>query len=322
MSPRARVTLVVAVAAVACGGAVAGVAALTSDHPHATVALPPRAGAPPLSLDLGVRTDSEAVALRRAAGLYGSDRAAAGRIFARYHSVEARIGAALAAWPDGTVPTLERLVAERPQSAAARLHLGLALFWARQDAQAAAAWRSTARLEPDSASAVRADDLLHPRFPVGLPVFVPGFAPSPAVARLAPPARFAAFQAAARRPDAHAKLLYGVALQQLGRPLSAEREYAAAARLAPRDAEAQVAAAVGRFSKTRPAEAFSRLGPLSRRFPQAPTVRFHIGLLLLWLGQVPEAERQLGLAVKEGPATPLGQQAARYLTSLRKVGSG
>ena len=82
------------------------------------------------------------------------------------------------------------------------------------------------------------------------------------------------------------KLLYGVALQRLGHQVSAERAFAEAARLAPDDAEAQVAAAVGRFDKTHPERAFSRLGPLSKRFPHAATVRFHLGLLLLWLGEV------------------------------------
>ena len=38
---------------------------------------------------------------------------------------------------------------------------------------------------------------------------------------------------------------------------------------APANAEAQVAGAVGRFDKTRPADAFSALGPLTRRFPRA-----------------------------------------------------
>ena len=57
------------------------------------------------------------------------------------------------------------------------------------------------------------------------------------------------------------KLLYGAALLRLGRTVSAEREFAAAAALAPHDADAQVAAAVGRFDKANPSLAFSRLGP-------------------------------------------------------------
>ena len=65
--------------------------------------------------------------------------------------------------------------------------------------------------------------------------------------------------------------------------------------------DAQVAAAVVRFDKTRPVLAFSRLGPLTRRFPHASTVRFHLGLLLLWL-----ARAQPGaVAEADGPDLPV-----------------
>ena len=113
-----------------------------------------------------------------------------------------------------------------------------------------------------------------------------------------------------------AKLLYGVALQRLERPVSAERQYAAAAALAPRDPDARVAAAVGLFDKDRPALAFSRLGPLVRTFPRAPTVRFHLGLLLLWSGQVKAAKTELRLARAEGPQTPLGREASAFLARI------
>ncbi len=119
-----------------------------------------------------------------------------------------------------------------------------------------------------------------------------------------------------------ARLLYGVALQRLGRPISAEREFAAAAAAAPENPEAQVAAAVGRFDKDAPQRAFSRLGPLARRFPRAPTVRFHLGLLLLWLGDVKDARVQLRRAAAEGPATPLGREAQRFLDRLAGSGTG
>jgi hypothetical protein len=78
-----------------------------------------------------------------------------------------------------------------------------------------------------------------------------------------------------------------------------------------RDAEARVAAAVGLFDKDRPALAFSRLGPLVRVFPRAPTVRFHLGLLLFWTGRIQAGRLELERARAEGPATPLGRAAAR-----------
>ena len=66
----------------------------------------------------------------------------------------------------------------------------------------------------------------------------------------------------------------------------------------------------------------SRLGPLTKRFPHAATVRFHLGLLLLWIGSVKEAEKQLKLATTVEPGSPLAQEAARYLTTLRGVSTG
>jgi tetratricopeptide (TPR) repeat protein len=173
-------------------------------------------------------------------------------------------------------------------------------------------------------SAQRADDALHPSFPPGEPLFVPSFAPPAGLARLSPPRQFELLAKNAARPDARAKLLYGLALQRLGRRLSAARQYEAAARLEPNDPETQVAAAVGRFDKSKPSAAFSRLGPLTKRYPRAATVRFHLGLMLLWLartqnGALAEGKRQLRLAQKEEPSSPLAREAKKLLAGLEGV---
>jgi hypothetical protein len=102
--------------------------------------------------------------------------------------------------------------------------------------------------------------------------------------------------------------------------VSARRQFAAAAELAPRDPEALVADAVGRFDKDRPQEAFSRLGPLARRFPRAATVRFHLGLLLLWLGDVEGSQAQLRRAARL--RSPLAREAERLLSRLEDVSEG
>jgi tetratricopeptide (TPR) repeat protein len=320
VSARARVILVVALAAAGAVALTVGLTVLTSEGEEPAAVPKPRGGAPPLALDLGVRIDAEAQALRRASQLYGRGRRRdAGRIFVRYRSLEARVGLAFARWPDDSLRRLEGLIRAYPRSALARLHLGLAYFWARRGQEALAAWRAAERVEPDSASAVRANDLLHPNFPRGLPVFVPSFSPPPGLARLSPPRQLAALASAARSRDPRAKLLYGIALQRLGRPLSAEREYAAAARIAPADPEAQAAAAVGLFTKAAPARAFGELGPLTRRFPRAATVRFHLGLLLLWTGRLAEARRQLRKAVAVDPRGPLGREAKRFVERLRAL---
>jgi tetratricopeptide (TPR) repeat protein len=196
---------------------------------------------------------------------------------------------ALRAWPEGTARRLRILAARNPHNALVRLELGLALAFAGRNADAQRAWRDAERAQPDSPSAVHAADLRHPNTPPGLPPFVPSFL----------------------RPETavQVRLLRGAAFQQVGRPVSAEREFAAAARIAPDDPEALTAAAVGLYSKERPAAAFSRLGPLARRFPHAQTVRFHLGLLLIYFGDVRRARHELALAEAEGPRTRLGNRA-------------
>src|SRR5438067_4439801 len=246
MSPRTRVALAVAVLAAAAAGATVAATVLIwgGDSRAARQQVGLRPGAPPFLLDeLGVRNDPEAQRLRRAQGLYSrGDRAAAGRLLAGDTSLGARIGAALARWPRATITELDGLAHAHPRSAFVRLHLGLALLWARRDTEAQQAWRAAERVGPDSPSAVRAETLLHPEFAPGRPVFVPTFGPQSTFPS-SPQAQLAAFARAAGRPDWRAKILYGVALQRLERPVSAERQYAAAARLAPNEPEARAAAA-------------------------------------------------------------------------------
>jgi tetratricopeptide (TPR) repeat protein len=322
VSARTRMIIVVAALAVVVGGAVAGITAATSDKPSGPAAVGPtvRSGAPPLSLDLGVRTDPEAVDLREALRLYeGGKRTQAERIFARHSSLEARVGEAFSTWPNGTVAGLTQLSGLHPKSAAVQLNLGIARFWAGEPG-AEDAWKSAASLEPDTAYAVTAGNLLHPEFARNLPIFVPSTEVPADIRKLSAPAQLALLERRARTGTVTERLFYGVALQRLGKQRSAERVFAAAAKATPNDPEARVAAAVGLFDKARPAQAFSRLGPLARDFPKVATVRFHLGLLLLWSGQVKEARRQLELVEKVEPGSPLVATANRYLAELRKAG--
>jgi len=276
-------------------------------------------GVPPFVVDLGVRGDAEAQALRRAARAYGrGERRRAGRILAGRTSVQARVGLALASWPEASATRLEELVLAHPESGAVLFHLGLARFWDGDREGALEAWRRARSRDPDSAYAIRAADLLYRNFPPGVPTFIPSFRPDSALSRLPPPRQLAMLERRARSRSVRAKLLYGLALQRLDRPVSARRQYAAAARLAPSNPEALVADAVGRFDKANPERAFSRLGPLARRFPRAATVRFHLGLLLLWLGQVDAAKRQLRMAVQRRDSS-LAREATRLLARLEDV---
>jgi tetratricopeptide (TPR) repeat protein len=320
VSPFARVVALTAAAAVAAVAVVVGVVALQTD-PVDDAAPAPRArnGAPPLTLELGVRTDHEAVALRRAARLYADgERRRAAQSFARLDSVEARVGQAFARWPDGTVDRMNRLAGLHPRDAAVQLNLGVALFWAGLPG-AEDAWRAAAASEPDTAYAVVAGNLLHPDYAKGIPIFVTTARLPSELEGLTPPRQLDLLRRGSER-SVEGKLLYGVALQRLGMQHSAEQVFARAAREAPGNAEAQVAAAVARFDKARPADAFSRLGPLTRRFPDRATVRFHLGLLLLWSGEVKEARTQLRRATAVEPGSPLAREARRYLDELDKAG--
>jgi tetratricopeptide (TPR) repeat protein len=314
-----RVYGIVAACAVGGAGLTVGVTLATRTTPPKPP--PVRPGLPPLVLELGVRTDPEAVALRRAVTLYDKGRAhEAGLIFDRFQSLEAEIGAAFAVWPDG-LPELRKLARTFRRSSLVQLNYGLVLLWRGDEPGAKAAWRAARRVQPDTPYAVRAGDLLHPNFPRGLPSFVPSFPAPPGIGRLSPPRQLALLERRARTGGVRERLLYGVALQRLGRQVSALREYEAAAALAPASVEPRVAAAVARFDKADPSLAFSRLGPLARRYPKSQSVRFHLGLCLLWLGSLDEAKRQLRLARAAGPRTTLGVESSRFLDRLAGIGT-
>ncbi len=301
-----------ALAAVLVAGGVVLSAEEVLDREDVSQQARPRKGVPRLVLDLGVRDDPEARDLRRATELYerGRRRQAA-VLFARHDSLEAKVGAAFAAWP-GSLDRVEQLGALYPRSALAQLHVGLARFWAGEGGSITA-WREARDVEPDTVYAIRADDLLHAReFAPGLPGFTPSF-----FYRIKGNTPAEQLEALEADRSVRGRLLHGVALQRLGHPVSARRAFAEALRLAPNDVDALVADAVGRFTKERPVAAFSRLGPLTRRFPQAATVRFHLGLLLLWQRDVAEAKRQLRLAVATEPASRVAREARRYLDALR-----
>ena len=219
-------------AAAAAAAVTVGLVKLTSrgetTAAQAAPAPKPRAGAPPLALDLGVRTDrgGPRAPARRRASTPRKRYADAARIFLRYGSVEAQVGAALASWTrdrSSAWAHLQAIAREHPRSALVQFHVGVALYYlspSRRRAAARGGRRSPS--QPDTQSAIDAETFLHPALAPGRPLFVPSF-PAPArLAKLAAPAQVAALERAARRPDVHAKLLYGVALQRLGHFVSAE----------------------------------------------------------------------------------------------------
>jgi hypothetical protein len=79
-----------------------------------------------------------------------------------------------------------------------------------------------------------------------------------------------------------------------------------------------VAAAIGRFDKDDPSQAFARLGPLADA-DENGVVRYHLGLALSWLGQIEEAKLQLGVAQALGGNGFYGKEAERLLDRLEEV---
>ncbi len=304
-----RVVVIVALAALIAVAAVIGVTLLQTRGESTTVpgsVIKPRSGTPPLFFDFGVRGDPEAQELTRGAELLNAKHAAAARaIFERSDSLQAKIGLAFANWPDNGVATLQQLVAQNPNSPVAEYHLGWALYWSGRVADAAAAWKRVDTRFPDSPESVEAENELYSSYQPGLPdldlpVTIPAAPTRAAQLRL--------LAAAAGKPDVQAKLRYGAFLWQLWHRVSAERQFAAAARQAPRNPYARTAAAVGLF-----------IGPLTGVFPRAPVVRFELGLLLVSTAQPAKGLHQLRLAAAEAPHSSYAQTVR---TLLSRIGNG
>ena len=265
----------------------------------------------------------------RALRLYEAGKRAAGRASCSRGTTRSRRGSASrsAAGPTARVARLTQLSGLHPKSAAVQLNLGLARFWAGEGGaegrlavgrRARAGHRVRGHRRQPAPSRLRAQPAR--LRPVGRACRRP-FAGS----RPRPSSR--ALERRARTGTAADRLFYGVALQRLGRQRSAERVYAAAARAG---AERPRGAGRGGRRALRQGAARRRRSRGSGRsratFPKAATVRFHLGLLLLWSGQVKEARRQLRArsdrrarlaARRRGEALPRRAAHGGHLTSCR-----
>jgi hypothetical protein len=297
-----RVVGIVALCAVAAVIAIVGGTVLLSRHESTTLpgaVTAPRPGKPLLELELGLRRDAEAQALRQAQTLLDRDgqAAQAAAIFRRYNSPEARLGLAFAEWTGPESLAAVKSIADgAPSSPAALLNLGWANFQAGRNADAASAWQQTASRFPDSPYAIDALDALNPGVAPGLPPIVVNLAAVPR--------------------KAVADLRAGVRFWDLKQVVSARRRLAAAARLAPNSPETLVAAAVARFSPDNSRAPFRELGPLSGAFPNDAIVRLHLGVLLLWRREVAKGKEQLRLAAAEQPGSNYAKQARLLLQAL------
>ena len=325
VSPRTRVRALAGVAALAAAGIAVGATLIGRSDDSGPGARAAQRGAPALQLSVLLRNDSEAKGLRAAERSYDrGNRAAARRQFdallsADPRSLEAAVGAAVSSWPDGTLAKLRALANEHPDSALVRLHLGLALYANGDDTAAMAQWREAKRADSDTPSALRAEDLLHPDMAPGRPFFYASFGVGPSLRGESAPAQLEELRAKAEAGGVRANLLYGVALQRVGRTVSARAAFEHARALDGKSLDAQVAEAVGRFDKDAPAAAFSRLGPLARDNPRSALVRFHLGLLLLWIRDVDDARKQLQRASAAERHGFYGKEARALLSRLEAI---
>lgn len=206
----------------------------------------------------------------------------------------AAVERAMSLSPHKAVLLLEPLASNAPKDPLVQYNYGVALFCAGYLAEATTALESAKSSGANTYYRMRADELLHPQY----------FTPTDGL--------YPVFEPTGTDP----LLLRGVLLQREGHEVSAERVYEQAAKLHPNDAEAQVAAAVGRFDEDNLNASFSRLGPLVERFPRSQSVRYHLGLLLAWTGQRAQAIVEFRRARALGPATKLGREANTFLNGL------
>jgi predicted Zn-dependent protease len=186
---------------------------------------------------------------------------------------------------------LEPLAQADPGDPVVQYNYAATLYCGGYFDEASSAFEQAKKAGPDTWYRVAADNLLHPQF------FTNGY----------PPFTY----------QGHDPLLVaGQVQQRLFHQVSAEKLWAKAAKEEPASDVAQVAAAVGRFDMDDLTASFSRLGPLSARFPKSQSVRFHLGLLLAWTGQRKQAVTQFRKALALGAHTELGKESKAFLDGL------
>ena len=204
---------------------------------------------------------------------------------------------ALAEGPKRAARALEALAAEQPNDPVVQFNYATALFCAGFDAEAVQAFRKAKKAGRDTRYQRRRRQ-----------------SPSPAV-----------LQATATRCSSTSGrdplLIQGQVAQRNYHQVTAERLWARAAKLHPNDADAQVAAAVGRFDMDDLNASFSRLGPLVKRFPKSQTVRFHLALLLDVDGTGHSGGEGVRAARALGATTTLGKEANAFLDRLGSSGT-
>jgi Flp pilus assembly protein TadD len=206
----------------------------------------------------------------------------------------AAVRRAFSSWSAASVPALERLARDNPKDPVVAFNYGIALLCRGYLADASTALARAKSAGRDTYYEMRADELLHPQF----------FQPTDGL--------YPVFQPQGKDP----LLVRGALAQRQGHQHTAEQLYARAAKLHPDEVEAKVAVAVGLFDEDHLNRSFSRLGPLTTRYPDSQSAHFHLGLLAVWTGQAKAAETQFAAAERLGPRTALGKQASALVGKL------
>jgi tetratricopeptide (TPR) repeat protein len=297
--------------------AVLGALALRSPAPAAAPkSSEPLSGSPPLVLDLpakptGGLAELSSVGKDLRAGRAAQAEAALARARRALGAGDLRVQVAGALVhyrqgdPETAIGVLRALASNDDRAPVPALHLGLALLWSGQRGEATSELEQTRLIDPDGFYGSTADDVLHPSYRKGYPLWLSSRPVSGS------PAQVRARAAAAPRALG-AQLAYAYSLQFQSRTRArvvAERALA----LDATNIDAQVAVIVLGFDKDQPAQAVGRLAQLMRTRPEAPSPRFHFGELLSWIGQAAEAKKQYRQASALDPTGLIGRLARSVL---------
>jgi len=318
---RKRAIPVAIAGAVVLAAAILGAFALRSPAPAAAPRLAePLRGSPPLVLDLPAHPRGGAKALAAvAADLRAGRRAQAEASLRRARALlgagdmRVQVAGALLRYRPGDFETsigvLRALVSDDDRAPVPALHLGLALLWSGQRADASAQLQETRSLDPDGLYGRTADDILHPTYRKGEPLWLRSQPVRGSLAQLR--ARAAA---APRSQTAQLDYAYGLQFGSRTRArLVAERALA----LDASNIDAQVAVIVLGFDKDVPAQAVGRLAQLMQSRAAAPSPRFHFGELLSWIGQEAKAKQEYRQALKLDPKGLIGRFAQSVLDASK-----
>jgi tetratricopeptide (TPR) repeat protein len=316
---RRRAVPVAVAGALVVAVALLGALALRSPAPaEAPRASAPLRGAPPLVLDLPARPRGGLKELAAvAAGLRAGRRERADAALRRARALlgagdlRVQVAGALVRYRPGEAETaigvLRALAANDDRAPVPALHLGLALLWAGQRAEATSALEQTRLIDPDGLYGTTADDVLHPSYRKGYPLWLSSRLVRGSLVELR--ARAAA---APRSRRAQLDYAYGLQFDSRTRArLVAERALA----LDATDLDAQVAVIVLGFDKDVPAQSVGRLAQLMQSLPAEPSPRFHFGELLSWIGQDAKAKEQYRRASALDPKGLIGRFARSVLNA-------